>query len=138
MRVSTNSCAEPIKQGCTITLNGDPVAPIAFEIWAFPPGHEPRRMTYDVELTDIGRINFDVTAGLIRDRDRERANYGVYFYCNQRLIVKELKTREVGYFVTAEAGVPHPDSSLCRTIVIILGLGPWKQRETIRDSLRNS
>src|SRR5437667_530887 len=88
-----------IKQGSTIKLNGEPVAPIEFETWAFPPGHAPRRMTYDVELTDIGRINFDVTAGLIRDRDRERANYGVYFYCNQRLIVKELKTREVGYFV---------------------------------------
>jgi hypothetical protein len=114
-------------------LNGDPVAPIEFETWAFPPGHGPRRMTYAVELTDIGRINFDVTAGLIRDRDRERANYGVYFYCNQRLIVKELKTREVGYFVSAEAGVPHPDSSLCRTIVRLQGPAkgmPWTSNKT--------
>jgi len=122
-----------IKQGSTIKLNGEPVAPIEFETWAFPPGHAPRRMTYDVELTDIGRINFDVTAGLIRDRDRERANYGVYFYCNQRLIVKELKTREVGYFVSAEAGVPHPDSSLCRTIVRLQGPAkgmPWTSNKT--------
>jgi len=90
-------------------------------------------MTYDVELTDISRINFDVTTGLIRDRDRERANYGVYFYCNQRLIVKELKTREVGYFVSAEAGVPHPDSSLCRTIVRLQGPAkgmPWTSNKT--------
>ena len=122
-----------MKQGCIITLNGDPVAPMEFEAWAFPPGHEPRRMTYDVDLADIGRINFDVTAGLIRDRDREGANYGVYFYCNQRLIVKELKTREVGYFVSAEAGVPHPDSSLCRTIVRLQGPAkgmPWTSNKT--------
>lgn len=122
-----------IKQGCTITLNSEPVAPIEFEAWAFPPGHEPRRMTYDVDLPDIGRINFDVTSGLIRDRDRESANYGVYFYCNQRLIVKELKAREVGYFISAEAGVPHPDSSLCRTIVRLQGPAkgmPWTSNKT--------
>lgn len=122
-----------INHGCTIILNGHPVSPIEFEAWAFPPGHAPRRMTFDVDLTDIGRINVDVTAGLIRDRDRESANYGVYFYCNRRLIVKELKTREVGYFVTAEAGVPHPDSSLCRTIVQLYGPAkgmPWTSNKT--------
>jgi len=122
-----------IKEGCTITLNGDPVAPIEFEAWAFPPGHAPRRVTYDVDLADIGRINFDVTAGLIRDRDPEGANYGVYFYCNHRLVVKELKTREVGYFITAEAGVPHSDSSLCRAIVRLQGPAkgmPWTSNKT--------
>ena len=122
-----------ITEGCTITLNGDPVSPIEFEAWAFPPGHAPRRMISDVDLADIGRITFDVTAGLIRDRDRESENYGVYFYCNHRLIVKELKTREIGYFVTAEAGVPHPDSSLCRTIVRLQGPAkgmPWTSNKT--------
>jgi hypothetical protein len=122
-----------ITQGCTIALNGDLVAPIVFDAWAYPPGHSPRRMVYDVDLADIGRVNFDVTAGLIRDRDREGGNYGVYFYCNQRLIVKELKTREVGYFVTAEAGVPHFDSSLCRTIVRLQGPAkgmPWTSNKT--------
>lgn len=122
-----------IKQGCTIRLNGDPVAPIEFEAWAYPPGHSPLRMTYDVDLADVGRINFDVTAGLIRDRDPQGDNYGVYFYCNQRLIVKELKTREVGYFISAEAGVPHPDSSMCRTIVRLQGPAkgmPWTSNKT--------
>jgi hypothetical protein len=41
----------------------------------------------------------------------------VYFYCNNRLIAKEIKTRDVGYFVSAEAGVPHPNISLCRELV---------------------
>lgn len=122
-----------IKEGCTIRLNDEPVAPIEFEEWAFPPGHSPRRVTSHVDLADIGRINFDVTAGLIRDRDPEAENYGVYFYCNKRLIAKELKTREVGYFVSAEAGVPHPDSSLCRTIVRLQGPAkgmPWNSNKT--------
>jgi hypothetical protein len=58
---------------------------------------------------------------LIRDRIPEQDNYGVYFYCNHRLIEKELKVRDVGYFVTAEAGVPHPDASLCQVIVHLQG-----------------
>jgi histidine kinase/DNA gyrase B/HSP90-like ATPase len=122
-----------IKQGCTIQLNGDDVAPIEFEAWAFPPGHAPRRVIYDIDLADVGRFNLDVTAGLIRDRDRESANYGVYFYCNQRLVVKELKTRDVGYFISAEAGVPHSDSSMCRTIVRLQGPAkgmPWTSNKT--------
>jgi hypothetical protein len=128
-----NTYAWFINQGCTITLNGEAVAPIEFETWAYPPGHAPRRVTRVVDLADVGPVNFDVTAGLIRDRDREEANYGVYFYCNHRLIVKELKAREVGYFISAEAGVPHPDSSLCRTIVRLQGPAkgmPWTSNKT--------
>ena len=74
-----------------------------------------------------------MTAGLIRDRIPESGNYGVYFYCNRRLIVKELKARDVGYFVTSEAGVPHLDASLCRVIVRLDGpakLMPWNSSKT--------
>ena len=122
-----------ISKGCTIKLNGDAVAPIEYEAWAYPPSHVPRRLTYEVRSPDVGKLSVDITAGLIRDRDPEGANYGVYFYCNQRLIVKELKTREVGYYVTAEAGVPHPESSLCRTIVRLQGPAkgmPWNSNKT--------
>lgn len=128
-----NTYAWFLNQGCVIMLNGEAVAPIEFEAWAYPPGHAPRRVVRDVALEGIGIVNFDVTAGLIRDRDREGANYGVYFYCNHRLIVKELKSREVGYFISAEAGVPHPDSSLCRTIVRLQGPAqgmPWTSNKT--------
>lgn len=47
--------------------------------------------------------------------------------------MKELKTREVGYFVTSEAGVPHPDASLCRVIVRLQGpaqLMPWNSSKS--------
>lgn len=68
-----------------------------------------------------------ITAGLILDRQPDAENYGVYFYCNGRLIAKELKSREVGY-MTGYAGVPHSDASLCRVIVELNGpaqLMPW-------------
>jgi hypothetical protein len=73
-------------------------------------------------------VKVEIVVGLIRDRIAEDDNYGAYFYCNQRLIVKELKSREVGYFSSQEAGVPHPDASLCRGIVRLQGparLMPW-------------
>jgi hypothetical protein len=64
-------------------------------------------------------VDVRMTAGLIRDQDPELENYGVYFSCNRRLIVKELRVRDVGYFVPGEAGVPHPDASLCRVLASV-------------------
>jgi hypothetical protein len=86
-----------------------------------------------LEFPNFDPVNVAITSGLIRDRDPDADNYGVYFYCNNRLIVKELRTREVGYFVTSEAGVPHPDASLCRAIVQLNGparLMPWNSSKT--------
>ncbi|UWQ32181.1 ATP-binding protein [Leisingera sp. M527] len=119
-----------IRQGCEIFLNGSPVGITTFDTWAFPPGHEPKKMEFDVRPSGSTSqmLKAKVTGGLIRDRIPEADNYGVYFYCNSRLILKELKTRDVGYFITAEAGVPHPDGSLCRVIVELDGpaeLMPW-------------
>lgn len=117
-----------IRKGCVISLNGDTIASINFECWAYPPEHAPRKASFSSDVRGVGPVSYEITAGLIRDRIPEEDNYGVYFYCNRRLIQKEVKTRDVGYFVSAEAGVPHPDVSLCRSIVRITGpaLGmPW-------------
>jgi hypothetical protein len=118
---------------CVIKLNGVKVEPRAFEAWAYPPDFEPRSATFLVDLKDQGKVGVEIVAGLIRDRDPVFDNYGVYFYCNHRLVVKELKAREVGYFVASEAGVPHPDASLCRVIVKIDGsakLMPWNSSKS--------
>src|SRR5207253_8398325 len=45
----------------------------------------------------------------------------------------ELKVRDVGYFVSAEAGVPHPDASLCRVLIEFHGppeLMPWNSSKS--------
>jgi histidine kinase/DNA gyrase B/HSP90-like ATPase len=117
-----------LNQGCIITINGVPVVPIGFETWAFPPEYSPRVIRFDVDMGRDGKLSIELTGGLIQDRDPEKDNYGVYFYCNHRLIVKEERTRDVGYFVSGEAGVPHTDASLCRVIVRMQGpaqLMPW-------------
>lgn len=118
---------------CTIEVNGVTVSPIEFDHWAFPHGFEPRRAALTVPLKGHASVNVEVVSGLIRDRDPARENYGVYFYCNERLIVKERKSREVGYFITSEAGVPHPDASLCRAIIRMNGsasLMPWNSTKS--------
>jgi histidine kinase/DNA gyrase B/HSP90-like ATPase len=117
-----------LSQGCEIKVNGDPVLPINFEAWAFPPDYSPRYSRFDVNMGRGGTLLVEITGGLIRDRIPEKENYGVYFYCNHRLIVKEVRNRDVGYFVSREAGVPHTDASLCRVIVRLQGpaqLMPW-------------
>lgn len=119
--------------GCRIRVNEIDAVATRFNVWAFPPGYAPKRAEFEMELRDNRRLGVEITAGLIRDRDPELDNYGVYFYCNNRLIVKELRVREVGYFITSEAGVPHPDASLCRAIVRLNGqakLMPWNSSKS--------
>lgn len=122
-----------INKACVIKLNGEPVAPINFEEWAYPPDFSPRRSKFSFNVDGAGRFTCEITSGLIRDRIPEESNYGVYFYCNHRLIQKEVKSRDVGYYVTTEAGVPHADSSLCRTIVRLDGPAksmPWTSNKS--------
>lgn len=117
-----------LNEGCVIRVNGDEIISKTFEQWSYPANFAPRRASFDVELSPGEAISVTVIGGLIRDRDPVLENYGVYFYCNHRLIVKELRERQVGYFISTEAGVPHPDASLCRVIVELQGaakLMPW-------------
>src|SRR5258708_21417120 len=75
----------------------------------------------------------ETRGALIGDGGAEEKNGGFYFCCNRRLIEKEVKTREVGYFVSNEAGVPHPDISLCRAIVRLEGPAkgmPWTSNKS--------
>jgi hypothetical protein len=121
-----------IAEGCELAVNGAKVSPKTFERWAFPKGFAPQQLTFDITLDD-GRVHAEIVAGLITDRRPEADNYGVYFYCNHRLITKELRTRDVGYFVSSEAGVPHTDASLCRAIVRLQGpaqLMPWNSSKS--------
>lgn len=123
-----------ISEGCTIRLNGDRIEGVAFDSWAYPPSYRPRRAEFSITPTDrAGELAVTIEAGLITDRDPEADNYGVYIYCNHRLIVKELRVRDVGYFVTGEAGSPHHDASLCRVIVRLQGgaeLMPWNSSKS--------
>lgn len=102
------------------------------ENWAFPPGYPPKVLTKLVK-TDEGDVNVKITAGLALDTEPDPAGeYGVYIYCNERLICRALKTHEVG-FSRRVVGAPHYEISLVRVIVEIRGgakLMPWNSSKS--------
>jgi Histidine kinase-, DNA gyrase B-, and HSP90-like ATPase len=93
-----------------IKINSESLEPLLFGAWAYPPNFEPRYYMFEVKTEDGESVGVEIYAGLIRDRDPSADNYGVYFYCNDRLIVKEVKEAAVGY-IRGAAGIPHPDAS---------------------------
>jgi len=115
-----------------MSLNGTSLEPIDFELWAYPPGYEPRYYQFNLPTSDGEKVGVEITAGLIRAKESGKDDYGVYFYCNERLIEKEVKNRSVGY-ATKLAGVPHFDASLARIIVKLYGaakLMPWNSSKS--------
>ena len=116
-----------IGNGCNISVNGDSVGRTEFNSWAFPPAHLPKHSKFPIYPNDQDEVSVEITAGLIQDRDPAEGNYGVYFYCNDRLIISHEKSYEVGFY-KGGAGVPHPDASLARVVVELAGLPelmPW-------------
>ena len=79
-----------------------------------------------------GTVEVEVIAGLSLESSPAIGEYGVYFYCNDRLIARALKSYDVG-FATGLAGQPHPAISLARIIVSLRGearLMPWNSRKS--------
>lgn len=115
-----------------IKINQESLEPLLFDSWAYPPNFEPRYYMFEINMEDGGNLGVEIYAGLIRDRDPSADNYGVYFYCNNRLIMKGVKESAVGY-IRGAAGIPHPDASLARVIVWFHGpakLMPWNSTKT--------
>jgi len=99
----------------SIIVNSEKVLPISFENWAYPPSYQPRRYFGDIPSDNNMMVNVEITAGLSKESS-PTGEYGVYFYCNDRLIAKALKSYEVG-FSTGQAGQPHPSISLTKVMV---------------------
>ena len=118
---------------CRIVVDSDEVQARSFDSWAYPPDYPPLTTMFEISPDGKSDVIVEVQAGLILDRDPALDNYGVYVYCNDRLVVKEWRSRDVGYFITGEAGVPHTDASLCRVIARFAGpakLMPWNSSKT--------
>jgi hypothetical protein len=115
-----------------ILLNRKTLSPITFEEWAYPPNFLPRDFKFELPTDEDQKLRVHIIGGLVRKRERGLDDYGVYFYCNDRLIAKELKDRSVGY-ISGKAGIPHSDASLCRVIVRIEGPAkfmPWNSTKS--------
>ena len=116
-----------------IKVNGKMVDPVFFDQWSFPPDYEPH--SFERRMIAPGRtvpFLFKVTSGLTWEQGSIHGNYGVYIYCNDRLIVFAEKLSAFG-FQTGIAGVPHPRMSNARVIVELTGAAsdmPWTSNKT--------
>lgn len=114
-----------------IILNGKSVKGQKFDNWAYPPEYSPRRY-YGSLMAEGKRINVEVVAGLSRESSPATGEYGVYVYCNDRLIARGLKSYDVG-FAKGVAGLPHPSVSLVKVIMSLKGpaqLMPWNSSKS--------
>lgn len=116
----------------SIKLNGKAIKPQVFEDWSYPPNYTPRRYTGSLATEDGRVVSVEVIAGLASESSPASGEYGVYFYCNDRLTARALKTFEVG-FSKGLAGLPHPKVSLTRVLVFLKGEAtamPWNSSKS--------
>ncbi len=119
-------------QRVKLKLNDQTIVPQFFDNWAYPPKYPPHRYTGTLKAEDDRAIRVEVLAGLSNESSPASGEYGVYFYCNDRLIARALKTFEVG-FTKGLAGLPHPKVSLTKVLVFLNGDArsmPWNSSKS--------
>ena len=116
-----------------IKVGNDPVKPTCFDSdWAFPPGYPPQEICTSLKTRDGDSVDCRITSGLTQESSPATGEYGVYVYCNDRLIARALKSMEVG-FASGLAGKPHPKIASVRTIVEVSGPAramPWNSSKS--------
>jgi Histidine kinase-, DNA gyrase B-, and HSP90-like ATPase len=120
------------RPGVSLQLNGKLVTPRFFDDWSFPPNYEPRRYTGKLETPKNRIVEVEVLAGLSSESSPTAGEYGVYFYCNDRLVAPAMKSFDVG-FTRGQAGLPHPKIALTKVIVSLRGDAgemPWNSSKS--------
>lgn len=121
-----------LNEAVTIELNGVSLEPRFFDNWSYPPKYGPRRYHGQLGTADGSQIEVEAIAGLSNESSPAAGEYGVYFYCNDRLVARALKTFDVG-FTKGLAGLPHPKVSLTKVLVSLKGdarLMPWNSSKS--------
>lgn len=128
--------AKFIERGVTITVNGEKLCAINFDDqWAYPPNLYPRQFSATIPVEDRS-VSVEIVSGLIDHPGDPDNSYGVFIYCNNRLIARGLTDFSVG-FSTGLIGNPHYNISLVRTIVKIKGQSrdmPWNSSKSGIDA----
>jgi hypothetical protein len=115
-----------------IILNKDRIEPISFENWAYPPEYPPTIHTGKLVIQKGIKIDVIAFSGLTIESNDLSGEYGVYFYCNDRLVGRALKNHDVGFGVGL-AGKPSEEISLARVIVQLNGQArymPWNSSKS--------
>jgi Histidine kinase-, DNA gyrase B-, and HSP90-like ATPase len=121
-----------IRQDVSLRLNGQPIIPRFFDQWSYPPPYEPRRYHGHLMTLQGRQLEIEVMAGLSSESSPTAGEYGVYFYCNDRLVAPAMKSFDVG-FTRGQAGLPHPKIALTKVIVSIKGDAgemPWNSSKS--------
>jgi hypothetical protein len=121
-----------LDHGVTIKVNGTPVDPVTFDAWSYPPDFPPHEYSGVITTGDGHQVSVKIIAGLTTESSPAAGEYGVYFYCNDRLIARALKSRDVG-FIRGIAGLPHPSVSLARVVLFLNGPAqcmPWNSSKS--------
>jgi hypothetical protein len=121
--------------GFELEINETPITAIEFESWSYPPGFGPKLWEGTVDFKDKGKIEVDILGGLTRSGDPSGDEYGVYIYCNDRLVLRASKAPEVGWRIPG-IGNPHPSKGLARVLVYLTGptqLMPWNSSKSQID-----
>lgn len=116
----------------TLRFNNEKLGPRFFTNWAYPPDYPPQKYTGTLKTEDDRVIHIEAIGGLTTESSPAAGEYGVYFYCNDRLVARALKTLEVG-FTRGLAGLPHPKVSLTRVLVFLHGDAstmPWNSSKS--------
>ena len=108
-------------------VNGEKLAAMSFDDqWSYPPNLYPAKFSAVIPVEDRS-VDVEILAGLIDHPGDPDNSYGVFVYCNNRLIARALTDFGVG-FSPGMVGNPHYNISLVRTIVKIKGQSrdmPW-------------
>jgi hypothetical protein len=113
-----------------IQLDRVPVQARLFDQWSFPHDSDLHPTTYVREITDYksGRkVVFEFTPGLTYDQEDVAEDFGLFVYCNKRLISRALKDAQIGF------PRPHSDQTLARILVELVGpsdLMPWHSNKS--------
>lgn len=116
-----------IELGIEIRVDNSKLSAIKFDSeWCFPPSYLPKQLNWKVDLGER-LVDVSITTGLMNHSGDSDDSYGVFLYCNDRLITRGLNDYSVG-FVSGLIGIPHYNISLVRTIIDIKGQSrdmPW-------------
>lgn len=119
-------------QSLDIILNNEKCVSKTFNNWAFPPGFPPQRYHGSIEFDDADPIEIEIIGGLTLESNYTSGDYGIFIYCNDRLIARGLKTYEVG-FGSGIVGKIHRDISTMRVIISLVGNPqqmPWNSSKS--------
>jgi len=116
-----------LDRGAVIRVNGDALTGINFDDqWSYPQNLYPTKFTAQIPIENR-KVDVEILSGLIDHPGDPDNSYGVFIYCNNRLIGRALTDFSIG-FSSGMIGNPHYNISLVRTIVNIKGQSrdmPW-------------